>query len=101
MELKIKKDEYVEELERSKKEDWDKYTKGPESQHIKGMELKTLIDPAPDYICQFSSKVMKPVSPPKSNVLAKEETLKTMSDKNKVAFILLRELYNSLDQVNF
>jgi len=90
METKIKKDEYVEELELSKKEDWDKYTKGPESLSKKGMELKTIINPSADYICQFSSRAVKPP------LKIKEDTI---SDKNKVVFIVLRELYNVLDTV--
>ena len=102
MEVKIKKDEYIEEMQRVNKEDWDKYTKGPESSHKKGLELKVISVPAPE--CQFSSRVMKPASPQKTNVTIShlgdnENALNTLNEKNKEIFLILREIYNNLDTV--
>jgi len=86
MEFKVKKDEFAEELELIKKEDWDKYTKGADSLSKKGLELKEVIKP--DTSCQFSSHIVKSAA----HKVPKEDKYNTM-------FNTLRQLYNSLDTV--
>ena len=100
--MKTKKNTYTGELERSKKEAWDKYTKGPESYHKKGIEMKTIINPAPEYKCEFSAKTVKPCTPEVDLKLSRpeDEILKSLKPKDREAFISLREIYNEIDKVN-
>jgi hypothetical protein len=101
MEIKTKKEQYVDELKHSKREEWDKYTKGPESHHKKGIEMKTIVDPAPKYECEFSANTIKPVAKSIDIKVSQteDEVLKTLKAKDREAFISLREIYNHLDKV--
>jgi len=103
MEIKTKKEKYADELEHSKREDWDKYTKGPESYHKKGIEMKTIINPAPKCECEFSAITIKPITKNIDIKVSKteDEVLKTLKPKDREAFISLREIYNHLDKVNY
>ncbi len=104
LEVKTKKDDFVNAIENVKKERWDKYTKGPESPHKKGKELKEMLTPEPAERCEFSVyeagkgptlKAEVSISRPGEEAAA----LKTLKDRDREAFIALRELYNSLDTV--
>lgn len=99
-ELKDMRAEFEKEVDKVKREDWDKYTKGPESPHKKGLELKEIYNPAPN--CEFSSHEVKLLSKAEvkvSRLESESNTLQALNEKNKEIFITLRELYNSLDTV--
>ncbi len=120
VEVKNKKDEFVEELERGNKERWDKYTKGVDSPSKKGQELKEVLVPPPTRKCNFSTysavigepsslqtagvtMKVSPLSPEleRKDVAKQEEEaiLKALRDKDREAFLALRQLYNALDTV--
>lgn len=99
VEIKRKKNQFLEELEHSRRDDWDKYTKGPESHHKKGMEMKTVIDPAPEYECEFSANTVKPLERTVKVTGTEDEVLRTLKPKDREAFISLREIYNRFDKV--
>jgi len=99
-ELKDMRAEFEKEVNRKKRDDWDKYTKGPESTHKKGIELKQAA--TSDLNCEFSSNEVEMINKPEvkvSRLEGENNTLQAMSDKNKEAFLILREIYNSLDKV--
>jgi len=109
LELKNKKVIFEEAVERVKREKWDTFTKGPESPHKKGKELHEMYSPPADHKCEFSVcsvKFDKPDTSLKAEVtITRPESefnasaLGTLKEKDKDSFLVLREFYNSLDEV--
>eukprot|EP00831_Metopus_contortus_P057540 TRINITY_DN49920_c0_g1_i1.p1 TRINITY_DN49920_c0_g1~~TRINITY_DN49920_c0_g1_i1.p1 ORF type:complete len:580 (+),score=117.76 TRINITY_DN49920_c0_g1_i1:46-1740(+) len=102
VDLKNKKEEFVGELEKGEKDDWDKYTKGIESPHKKGIEMKQAIDEDENRLnCKFSgyatdiaeNQASMTVTRPVDDTAA----LMPLKQKDKDSFVALRDLYNSLD----
>ena len=117
--LRTQKEEFVEVLHKTDKDKWDRFTKGMDSPHKKGKELKEMLVDDPTEKCEFSTYSAKKTEPNKEDVqssqisvkisrpieekenAAAEEaaTLKGLKDKDREAFLALREFYNSLDKV--
>ena len=90
LELKEKKDEFLEYKKKTENDDWDNYTKGIDSPNKKGFQLKSQLSSQQPQIYEFES--VKPK-------IEHEEVLNSFNDRDKEAFIRLRDLYNSLDPV--
>lgn len=91
LDVKTKKEGFVQNKKKTEKEDWDNYTKKLfDSPNRRAMEL-TKKPPQKSQIVEF--EVVKPE-------FEHEEILNSFNNNEKEAFIRLRDLYNSLDPVS-
>ena len=98
--------EEIEPIEGSpeRKGDWDKYTSGPESWHIKGKELKEMYDHTGlKSHCKFSTyDALNEMNLSREQMRdSKEFDDVPMEEDDKKTYLLLRWIFNTLDSVYY
>lgn len=89
LDVKKKREGFIENKQKNEKADWDNFTKGLDSPNRKATALK---QQSPGRFQPLEFEVAKPK-------VQHEELLHAFNDADKEAFVRLRILYNSLDPV--
>jgi len=98
LDVKNKKEAFIEGKKKLEKDNWDKYTKGLDSPNKKAFEMKEKSKTPKEQNNLENLSENIEISMP---IEEHEAVLNSLTEKEKGAFIMLRNMYNNLDNVFF